>query len=77
MDINYIKNRVKDENSIPLIDKAFSFADEKLKGIYFPKKEPLINYVLGITNTLIDFNADSDTLVSSILFETIKNGVSK
>ena len=77
MDINYIKNRVKDENSIPLIDKAFSFADEKLKGIYFSKKEPLINYVLGITNTLIDFNADSDTLVSSILFETIKNGVSK
>ena len=77
MDFNYIKNRIKNEEDIPLIEKAFNFADTKLSGVYYSKNKTLINHILNIVNTLIDFNADKDTLISCLLYETLKNNVKK
>ena len=77
MNIDYIKNRIKNKDDIHLIEKAFDFANLKLSGLYYSEDETLINHVLGIINTLIDFNADTSTLISCLLYETIKNGVSK
>ena len=77
MNIDYIKNRIKNKEEIPLIETAFNFASTKLLGIDYSEDETLINHILGIVNTLIDFNADSTTLISCLLYETINNGVSK
>ena len=77
MNIDYIKNRIKNKDDMPLIEKAFNFANLKLSGLYYSVDETLINHILGIVNTLIDFNADTSTLISCLLYESIKNGVSK
>ena len=77
MNIDYIKSKIKNKEEIPLIETAFNFASTKLLGINYSKDETLINHILGIINTLIDFNADSTTLISCLLYETINNGISK
>ena len=77
MNIDYIKNRIKNKDDMPLIEKAFNFANLKLSGLYYSVDETLINHILGIVNTLIDFNADTSTLISCLLYESIKNGVSR
>lgn len=77
MNIDIIKGRIKKGEDLPLIEKAFCFANSRLSGLYYSKEETLINHILEITNTLIDFKADNPTLISCILYETIKNGVSK
>ena len=74
MTIDYIKGKIEKKEDIPLIEKAYNFANKKLSGIYYKNNETLINNVLSVTNTLIDFKADTSTLVSSILCETINNG---
>lgn len=77
MDFNYIRTRIKNEEDILLIKKAYDFSNTKLNGLYYSKNETLISHILDIVNTLIDFNADKDTLVSCLLYETLKNGISK
>lgn len=76
MNIEYIKEKIKNQEDITLIEKAFNFANLNLSGLYYSKEETLINHILEIVNTLIDFNADTSTLISCLLYETIKNGVS-
>lgn len=77
MNIDIIKGRIKKEEDLPLIEKAFNFANARLSGLYYSQGETLINHILQTVNTLIDFNADNLTLISCILYETIKNGVSR
>jgi len=77
MDIDFIKGRIKNKEDLPLIEKAFYFATSRLSGIYYSQSETLINNILQTVNTLIDFNADTLTLISCILYETIKIGGSK
>ena len=77
MNIDFIKSRIKNKDDLPLIEKAFNFANQRLSGLYDFQGETLINHILQTVNILIDFNADNLTLISCILYETIKNGVSK
>ena len=77
MNIDYIKSKIKNKEEISLIEKAFDFFNAKLSDLYFSEKEALVSHILEVVNTLIDFNADALTLISCILYETIKNGVNK
>lgn len=74
MSINYIIDKIKNKEDVFLIEKAYFFALRRLEGIYCDDGESLLNHILNCTNTLIDFNADLNTLVSSILYETINYG---
>lgn len=77
MDIEYIKSGLKKEEDILLLEKTYRFASKKLSELSYLNKDNILKDILEITNTLIDFNADILTLVSSILYEIINCGVSK
>ena len=76
MDIEYIKSRIKEEDVL-LLEKAYQFANKKLLELNYKNKDILLDNILEITNTLIDFNADILTLVSSILSKIINYGIDK
>ena len=59
MNIDIIKSRIKNEEDLPLIERAFDFANARLSGLYYSQGETLINHILQTVNTLIDFNADN------------------
>ena len=77
MDIKYIKNRLKKQEDVLLLEKAYQFANKKLSDLSYINKHIILNDILEITNTLIDFNADTLTLVSSILSKIISCGTNK
>ena len=77
MEINFIKSRITNEEDLILFDKAYSFAYDKLINRYRTDGKLLINYILQVINTLIDFKADMQTLIGYFLYETLKNGITE
>lgn len=77
MNINELLKRIKTEEEILMIKKAYIFASEKLDNINSHNGKSLMQHVLLIINTLLDFNADSLTIISAMLYETINYGYSK
>ena len=77
MNFDFIKNRIKNEEDLYEIEKAFNFTNKLLLDTYGVQSELLINHILQVVNTLIDFNADSSTLCGCILYETVKHGIDK
>ena len=71
MNIEFIKSRIKNKEDIPLIEKSYNFANKKLFGINYTDGNPLIEHVLEIINTLLDFNADTLTIISAMLWQTL------
>ena len=76
MDIEYIKSRINKEDVL-LLEKAYQFASKKLSELSYINKHNILNDILEITNTLIDFNADALTLTSSMLYNIINCGIYK
>lgn len=77
MNIDEILAKVKKKEDIPLIKKAYSFADGRISNINYIDGKPLMQYILAIVNTLLDFNADNLTIISTVLYETLNYGISK
>lgn len=77
INIDHIISRIKKKEDLPIIEKAYTYTNEKLIGLNYINGEPLINYILEIANTLLDFNADNLTIISCILYGAINSGVSK
>ena len=67
MYIEYIKSKIKKEEDVLLLEKAYQFAIKKLSELSYINKNIILIDILEITNTLIEFNADILTLVSGIL----------
>lgn len=76
MNIENILSRIENEEDRNLIKKAYAFMNDKLSDVYHSNGELLEKYVLGVTSTLVDFNADCFTIVGNLLYKTINNGVS-
>ena len=77
MYIEYIKSKIKKEEDVLLLEKAYQFAIKKLSELSYINKNIILIDILEITNTLIEFNADILTLVSSILCKIINYGIDK
>ena len=76
MNVDYIRSRIKDKKSLILFDNAYEFASKRLMGVVYNENQSLMNYLLEIVSILLDYNVDIDTIISSILCETINYGVS-
>lgn len=76
MNVDYIRSRIKDKKSLILFDNAYEFASKRLMGVVYNENQSLMNYLLEIVSILLDYNVDIDTIISSILYETINYGVS-
>lgn len=77
MNIDEILEKIKKKEDIPLIEKAYSFANVRLSNINHIDGKPLMQHILAIVNTLLDFNADNLTIISALLYETLNYGISK
>lgn len=76
MNVEYIRSRIKNNNDLMLFDSAYNFSCKKLIGVVYDENQSLMNYLFEIVNILLDYNVDIDTIISSILCETINYGVS-
>lgn len=70
MNIESIVNRLKNEEDKLLVLTVYNYINERLS------KES-INRIIGISNTLLDFNADGITVAGSMLSNLINIGVTK
>lgn len=77
MGIDELLSKVKKKEDIFLIEKAYLFADARLSNIDYTDENSIMQHVLAVANTLLDFNADNLTIISALLYETINYGVSK
>lgn len=75
MNIESIISRLQNDEDKSLVIKAYYFVNERLATRL--DYESLLEHILAIANTLLDFNADSITVASSLLSELINNGVNK
>lgn len=77
MEIDDIKNKIINQDDWPLIEKAYNFANDKLIGLNYINGETLIDCILKVVDTLIEFKADNATIISCLLYELINQGIRK
>ena len=72
MTINDFVKRVKDSDDIPLIKKAYKYANNHLGDLKRKNGDLLIEHSLEVANILLDLNVDNITIISAILHELIE-----
>lgn len=77
MNIDNILSRVEKKEDLLLIIKAYSFANRRLSNINYIDGKSLMQHILEVVNTLLDFNADNQTIISCLLYETLNYGILK
>ena len=69
-----LKNNIKKEEELDLINEAYLFAKEKHKGRKRLNGDDYMSHMLEVTNILLDLNVDYITLVCALLHETVNHG---
>lgn len=76
-DINNIISKVKCEEDIPLILAAYNLAHKNLMFDYTYDNKPLMEYLLGVTGILLEFNAEASTIAGNFLYMLTNYGFDK
>lgn len=71
MTIDSILNKIENDENRKQIKAVFNYISTKLSG-----QNTVIDNILQVLNILVKFKAPFETLISYLLYETIKNGVS-
>lgn len=76
MNVDYVRSRIKNKKDLASFDNAYEFACKRLMGVVYNENQSLVNYLLEIVSILLDYNVDIDTIIGTVLYETINYGVS-
>jgi len=68
-----VKTYITDKEKIQKIIKAYNLANEKHEGQFRKSGEPYILHPLNVAYILTDIKADTDTLCSALLHDTIED----
>lgn len=74
MTIDELLLKVKSPDDIPIIKKAYEYADKHLEKKVRVNDDKQIDHAVAVTDILIDLNVDTTTLVSGLLHEVIDIG---
>jgi len=75
--ITRIKNDERSHFDLEKIADAFELADEAHKGQFRNSGEAYISHPLAVADILLEFNIDTDTIVSAILHDVVEDTTTK